>query len=111
MKKQAKHEVVSSRQAYGIIGSLLSSIDQHLAEAKRGEVHSKHQLATHDRMLVYAQRLAVVAGELRKGEVAAAKEADLDPARVLEWLRRRSPADRRQLAAEIDAMDRRTSVL
>ncbi len=57
------------------------------------------------------KNLAQIGGEIRKMEAADAKAAELDPSKILEWVRRRSPSELAQLMAELESIMTRKSVL
>lgn len=107
----AKPPKSRSKEAYSLSTRILKYLKTHVAEALRGQIHSTEQISTYERMLSSASKFAAIGAELRKGELADLKAAELDPGRVLEWLRARSPEDRRQIIDELVAMDRRRSVL
>lgn len=100
-----------SKEAYRLSSRILRYLKTHVAEALRGQIHTTQQITTYERMLSSAAKYAAIGAEYRKGEIADLKTAELDPGRVLEWLRAKSPDDRRQVIEELQAMDRRRSVL
>jgi hypothetical protein len=94
-----------------MLTTVLEAVDAHVGVLISGDNATKHDMESVDRLLGIGKQVAVIGAELRKAEAAAAKDADLDPSRVLEWMRRRTREERAQLVSELEAMDRRTSVL